>query len=293
MTHADRMAQTYSTGSFSRIVDASGNRGFMNLGYAPEPLRPGSTATRQRSLARLVYQAVDPAPGQTLADLGCGKGGMARLIAAAAPGVRVLGVNIDRHQLLTAQTAGTGFVVADAEQLPFADAAIDTVYAVELLSHIRDKQALANECARILRPGGRAVADFIALSRPYSDFNLGQRAHLSRVAALFAEQPHEVPTREDAEAIFQRAGLSVTTTHDLTDGVFAPRHEEFVTILRRLRHRNPFVRRGSAAVATWLWKVDPAEFQEFLEISTAEHPCRFYEYHLMTLINDAKKVGSA
>jgi SAM-dependent methyltransferase len=43
------------------------------------------------------------------------------------------------------------------EPSPFPDASFDAVVMLATLEHIRDKQPLARECHRLLRPGGRVI----------------------------------------------------------------------------------------------------------------------------------------
>ena len=288
--HARRMARTYSTGSFASIVHAGGNPGFMNLGYTPNPLRRATSPQRQRDLVRLLMGSIAAEPGQFLLDAGCGNGGMSNLIGRSVPGATVVGIDVDAHQLARASaTAATGvyFVNAAAEDLPFPPGVFDTVYSVELLSHVRDKEQLAAELTRVLRPGGRAVLAYIALTKPFAESSVADQAHLERVAALFCEHPADIPTQDSAERTFVRAGLRLLRSTDLSDGVFAPRYAEFVSMLRTLAHPNPLIRAVAAAVAKYRWGVQPAEFTRVLRINTQAHPCRFYEYHVMELTKEA------
>jgi SAM-dependent methyltransferase len=43
------------------------------------------------------------------------------------------------------------------EPLPFPDGSFDAVVMLATLEHIRDKDPLARECRRVLRPGGRVI----------------------------------------------------------------------------------------------------------------------------------------
>jgi SAM-dependent methyltransferase len=43
------------------------------------------------------------------------------------------------------------------EPAPFPDASFDVVVMLATLEHIKDKQPLARECRRLLRPGGRVI----------------------------------------------------------------------------------------------------------------------------------------
>lgn len=283
--HAARMAATYSTGAFARTVAAGGNSGLMNLGFADDPHRPGSTARRQRRLAELVLAELSPAPGQVLLDVGCGKGGMANLIGRVAPGAHVMGVNIDRHQLVIArrrQAPGVGFTTGDAERLPFAGGAFDTVYAIEVLSHIGDKKALFGELSRALRPGGRLVLAAITLTRPYPTFGADERAHLAQVADQFSERPEDIPTLAELHDLLAAEGLSVSQTRDLTVGVFRPRHDTFVRMRRWACHRNPLARAAFATAVALRWRLRAREFVTFLTVNTEMDPGLFYEYHLLT-----------
>jgi len=283
--HAVRMAATYSTGAFARTVAAGGNQGFMNLGFVDDSHRPGSTARRQRRLAELVLAAISPDTGQVLLDVGCGKGGMANLIGRLAPGACVIGVNIDRHQLAIARrrpVPRVGFTTGDAERLPLATGTFDTVYAVEVLSHIGDKKALCGELARVLRPGGRLVLAVITLTRPIRAFGEDERMHLARVADLFSERPEDIPTFAELHDLLAASGLPICEASDLTTGVFRPRHDAFVRMRRWAYSRNLLARATFAAAVALRWRLRAQEFATFLTVNTEMDPGLFYEYHLIT-----------
>ena len=49
------------------------------------------------------------------------------------------------------------FRVANGEELPFADASFDLVYAHGVVQYTADPRKLVSECCRVLKPGGQAV----------------------------------------------------------------------------------------------------------------------------------------
>jgi SAM-dependent methyltransferase len=121
-------------------------------------------AAYDAGFARLTSQAVEPlldaagvAEGAAVLDVATGPGYAAA--AALRRGAAVTGVDFSRTMVARArsQVPGARFRVADAEELPFEDAAFDAVIMNFGLLHLaRPERALA-EAARVLRPGGRCA----------------------------------------------------------------------------------------------------------------------------------------
>lgn len=56
---------------------------------------------------------------------------------------------------------GGAIVVKDTAELPFPDAAFDTIALIACLNHIPNRQAVLHEARRLLAPGGRVVMTMI------------------------------------------------------------------------------------------------------------------------------------
>lgn len=103
-----------------------------------------------------LYDLAFPTPPQGLVlDLGCGTG--AHTIRLARRGFNVVSVDLTHPGALSARRRleAEGFtpmtVVADAEQLPFKDGAVDTVWAALLLHHFPVLDKLPKEMRRVTR----------------------------------------------------------------------------------------------------------------------------------------------
>ena len=93
-------------------------------------------------------------------DVGCGPGNVtASLARAAGPDGLALGVDISKPMLARAVRAQagpqTGFMLADAQQLPLRDETVDAVVSIAALQLIPDPHKALTEMGRVLRPGGR------------------------------------------------------------------------------------------------------------------------------------------
>ena len=94
--------------------------------------------------------------GKTVADIGCGKGRFARIVADRNPGVRVIALDL-AEAMLRAVDATLLRTAASMTDLPLATASCDGAYATESLEHAVDIETAVAELCRVVKPGGRIL----------------------------------------------------------------------------------------------------------------------------------------
>ena len=113
---------------------------------------PAYAAYKQR-----VAELLEPAPGGTYLEVGCGTGEDA-LALASRVGAAVAGVDLSSTMVDEARRRGlSDACVASADALPFADASFDGCWADRVLQHLEQPGAALAEMARVTRRGGRVV----------------------------------------------------------------------------------------------------------------------------------------
>ncbi len=109
------------------------------------------------------FHALDPRPGEQVADLGCGPGFMTRELAlAVGPSGRVHGLDLSAPMLALARARCAGLPAvelaeADMAAMGLPNGSLDAAVALQSLEYVPGVACAVAEVARLLRPGGRAV----------------------------------------------------------------------------------------------------------------------------------------
>ena len=104
--------------------------------------------------------------GRTVVDIGSGAGGVPILLADRYGAAHVIGLDVEATMVAHARAKVERAGLADRIEIrkvepgpmPLADGSVDIVFSKDSIVHIPDKEALAADVFRVLRPGGWFVA---------------------------------------------------------------------------------------------------------------------------------------
>lgn len=214
---------------------------------AGETLRPGGLALTRRALELAALQ-----PGSLVADIGCGPGATARLLAEA--GHRVLALDLSEVSLAAAQGPGITAIRARAQHLPLPSQSLDAVFCECVLSVTGSADRVLAEAARVLRPDGvLAVSDLYlratAGSTGFPDVSVlsaagagsclsGARGQAELMAGLVAAGLHPFVFEDHSRLLAELAGRLIfagMSPHELAGGCRpGPRPGYFLCLARKL-----------------------------------------------------------
>ena len=95
--------------------------------------------------------------GERILDLGCGDGQLTERIVAT--GANVTGIDASPEMVAAARARGIAAEEGSAESLPCRDQSFDAVFSNAVLHWVRGQDEMMTEVHRVLRPGGRFVAE--------------------------------------------------------------------------------------------------------------------------------------
>jgi SAM-dependent methyltransferase len=108
-------------------------------------------------LAGGVLEWLAAQPGERILDLGCGDGQLTERITAC--GANVLGLDASPQMAAAARGRGIQVEEGSAEAMPYLEHSFDAVFSNAALHWVRGQDAMLAEVRRVLRPGGRFVAE--------------------------------------------------------------------------------------------------------------------------------------
>jgi SAM-dependent methyltransferase len=164
MRKLDAVERHYSHGELLADIQT----GVRRLGRSPDTVRIEELAPVDefhiggRAATQTFLDQLDLGPRDHVLDVGCGLGGASRF-AAERYGCRVTGIDLTHDYVRAGQVlcdwVGLNERISldrgDATDTPYRDGAFDKAFMLHVGMNIENKELLALELFRLLRPGGR------------------------------------------------------------------------------------------------------------------------------------------
>jgi 27-O-demethylrifamycin SV methyltransferase len=222
--------------------------------------------TATRALTQRMIDAATLSPGLDVLDVGCGTGSPACHLVEEF-GVNVLGITTSAAgvELATARARERGvshlarFERRDGTNNGLPANSFDRVWVLESSHLMRDRDALLDECARVLKPGGRVVVCDITLQRELPFMEVRRLRHeFALLRAVFGDA--HMFSLDQYAAMASDYGLSVELAVDLTEATLptfkrwranAVRNRDDVVALVGERYLDDFVKAADELEAFW------------------------------------------
>jgi SAM-dependent methyltransferase len=154
--------------------------------------------------------------GRKVLDIGCGIGGIDRLLVTDYGAEKVFGIDIIDHLIARAKyeaeaaglTEWIEYRLVEPGELEFEDESLDIVFSKDSIVHIEDKQKFYEEIFRVLKNGGEFVgSDWLGSEAT----NQSQRV---RDWLDFSKLDFHFCTAEQMMKLLRQAGFASVSTRD-------------------------------------------------------------------------------
>lgn len=159
------------------------------------------------------------APGQSILELGCGKGFNSAYLAERNNDVTFTGIDLTKKHLQYAQKrarskSNLSFVRADYHTTPFEDQQFNNIFVLEAACYSKTPEVLFQEMLRVLKPGGRFI-----LYEGFRKVQFNELSDIQKFAATLVEKTMAVNLGYDVDQwlnMAKKAGFEVEEAADLS-----------------------------------------------------------------------------
>jgi ubiquinone/menaquinone biosynthesis C-methylase UbiE len=173
-------------------------------------------------------------PGESILDVACGTGVVARLAAGRVGTTgRVAALDQNPAMLSTARSiacpgAPIGWYESSAESIPLPDGAFDVVFCQLGLQFVADKGAALREIHRVLAPGGRVLASTPSPNPLFDVLENALARHVGSAAAAFVRVVFSLNDPATIERLFREAEFHEVRVRTYTKPLRLPAAREFL-----------------------------------------------------------------
>ncbi|XP_020603887.1 uncharacterized protein LOC110042849 [Orbicella faveolata] len=191
---------------------------------AAEGYKESSLPVQNESGKTFIRVNVNPQPGDTILDLGCGTGGLSAYLAElVGPKGKVVGVDPDKERLqLARQSYGDiknlSFIEGSSSQFPgIRSEMYDIVFSNYVIQWIPDKDNAFQNMYTSLKSGGKVAAQYVSYLYPFM-LNAFQELNPEKAAQIIGMFNFE--ERAKIEQYCSAAGFHIINSYDTESAQF-------------------------------------------------------------------------
>lgn len=178
--------------------------------------------------ARDLLDRVSPTGGESVLDIACGTGVVARLARQRGHTGRLVGIDLNTAMLAVARenSSAVEWIEGSALDLPFDANSFDVVLCQLELQFFPDRALALKEMVRVLKPGGRACA--IERTPAAHAFVQALAKYLGEAASRTKRSEHLSCDEQEVSAWAKQAGFDVVDVVAVTKQITFPSILDYV-----------------------------------------------------------------
>ena len=212
--------------ALSPIMEVSTGGDMLNFGYWDDStLHP---VDAQKRLCTVVGNMAEISSANTLADIGSGILGPAKIWSSQYPSLQISSVNVNFSQLASVDPGNISKLNSTARLLPFANSSLDRVIALESAQHFKPIEDFFSESNRVLKDDG-----ILTLAIPTATDD----SILSNLGILkFTWSSEHYSQKQIIDKISQN-GFDIVESKDIGKNVYSPLAEYYINNRDDLRKK--------------------------------------------------------
>ena len=212
--------------ALSPIMEVSTGGDMLNFGYWDDStLHP---VDAQKRLCTVVGNMAEISSANTLADIGSGILGPAKIWSSQYPSLQISSVNVNFSQLASVDPGNISKLNSTARLLPFANSSLDRVIALESAQHFKPIDDFFSESNRVLKDDGILM---LAIPTATDDSILSNLGILK-----FTWSSEHYSQKQIIDKISQN-GFNIVESKDIGKNVYSPLAEYYINNRDDLRKK--------------------------------------------------------
>ena len=212
--------------ALSPIMEVSTGGDMLNFGYWDDStLHP---VDAQKRLCTVVGNMAEISSANTLADIGSGILGPAKIWSSQYPSLQISSVNVNFSQLASVDPGNISKLNSTARLLPFANSSLDRVIALESAQHFKPIDDFFSESNRVLKDDGILM---LAIPTATDDSILSNLGILK-----FTWSSEHYSQKQIIDKISQN-GFDIVESNDIGKNVYSPLAEYYINNRDDLRKK--------------------------------------------------------